>query len=118
MTIETWWVYLATVLVFMSTPGPSHLLMISVSMSNGSRRALATAVGDLSANALQMLALGGTYLVIDGLFLASYGKGADWLATKVSAAGAAWVDRIAGAGLIGTALLLALRSNKALQSAD
>lgn len=58
MTIETWLLYVGTVLVFMSTPGPSHLLMLSVSMSNGFRRSLATAAGDLSANAIQILLAG------------------------------------------------------------
>ena len=58
MTFDTWGIYLATVLVFMSTPGPSHLLMISVSMTNGYRRSLATAAGDLSANAIQMTLAG------------------------------------------------------------
>jgi threonine/homoserine/homoserine lactone efflux protein len=42
----------------MSTPGPSHLLMLSNSMTHGFRPALATAAGDLSANTLQMLAAG------------------------------------------------------------
>ncbi len=50
--------FVATLLVLMSTPGPSHLLMLSVSMSNGFRRSAATAAGDLTANALQMLAAG------------------------------------------------------------
>ena len=58
MPFETWLTYVATVLVFMSTPGPSHLLMLSNSMMHGFRRSLATAAGDLSANALQMLAAG------------------------------------------------------------
>lgn len=58
MTIETWWLYVATVLIFMSTPGPSHLLMLSVSMSNGFHRSLATAAGDLSANTIQILLAG------------------------------------------------------------
>lgn len=58
MTTETWLLYVGTVLLFMSTPGPSHLLMLSVSASNGFRRSLATAAGDLSANALQILAAG------------------------------------------------------------
>ena len=36
MTIDTWLLLVGTVLIFMITPGPSHLLMLSVSMSNGS----------------------------------------------------------------------------------
>lgn len=58
MTIETWTLYVVTVLALMSTPGPSQLLMLSNSGTHGFRRALATAAGDLTANALQMLAAG------------------------------------------------------------
>ncbi len=56
MTFETWIAYLAMVAIVMITPGPSQLLMLSNSMSNGFRRSLATAAGDLSANLLQMAA--------------------------------------------------------------
>lgn len=38
----------------MSTPGPSHLLMLSNSLGNGFNRSLVTAAGDLSANIAQM----------------------------------------------------------------
>ena len=55
MSMEVWVVYVVTVLVFMSTPGPSHLLMLSNSLSNGFRKSTATAAGDLSANFLQMV---------------------------------------------------------------
>ena len=58
MTLETWLLYIGTVLIFMSTPGPSHLLMLSVSMSHGFKKSLATAAGDLTANAIQMLLAG------------------------------------------------------------
>ena len=58
MTLDTWLVYVATVLALMSTPGPSQLLMLSNSATHGFRRALSTAAGDLTANALQMLAAG------------------------------------------------------------
>lgn len=58
MSLEIWLTYLATVLAFMITPGPSHLLMLSNSMTHGFRPSLATAAGDLTANALQMLAAG------------------------------------------------------------
>lgn len=58
MTFEIWLAYLVTVLAFMVTPGPSHLLMLSNSMTHGFRRSLATAAGDLTANALQMTAAG------------------------------------------------------------
>lgn len=58
MSIESWLAYVATLLAFMATPGPSHLLMLSNSMTHGFRRSLATAAGDLTANAFQMLAAG------------------------------------------------------------
>ena len=38
----------------MSSPGPSHLLMLSTSLEVGPRRAGFTAAGDLTANAIQM----------------------------------------------------------------
>jgi len=58
MTLDTWWAYVGLVLVFMATPGPSHILMMSVGLRNGFQRSLATAAGDLSANAIQMLLAG------------------------------------------------------------
>ena len=58
MSVETWTIYVMTVLALMSTPGPSQLLMLSNSGVHGFRRSLATAAGDLCANALQMLAAG------------------------------------------------------------
>lgn len=58
MGYETWFIYAGTILVFMSTPGPSHLLMLSNAMAHGFKRSMATAAGDLSANTLQMLAAG------------------------------------------------------------
>jgi len=56
MSLEVWLIYLGTVLAFMSTPGPSHLLMLSNSLGNGFGKSTATAAGDLSANLLQMVA--------------------------------------------------------------
>ncbi len=58
MTFDTWTLYVLTVLALMSTPGPSQLLMMSNSGTHGFRRGLSTAAGDLTANALQMLAAG------------------------------------------------------------
>ena len=58
MDFDTWTVYVLTVLALMSTPGPSQLLMLSNSGVHGFTRALATAAGDLTANAFQMLAAG------------------------------------------------------------
>jgi homoserine/homoserine lactone efflux protein len=56
MNLDIWLLYVFTVLAFMSTPGPSHLLMLSNSLSNGFAKSTATAAGDLSANFLQMIA--------------------------------------------------------------
>jgi len=56
MELEIWLIYVGAVLVFMSTPGPSQLLMLSNSISNGFGRSVFTAAGDLSANFLQMAA--------------------------------------------------------------
>lgn len=73
MTVEIWLTYVAAVLLLMSTPGPSQLLMMSNSMANGLRRSLATAAGDLTANLLQMLAasigLGAIILASEDAFL-------------------------------------------------
>ena len=56
MNFEIWVLYVITVLVLMSTPGSGHILMISNSSTYGFKNAMATALGDLSANVLQMLA--------------------------------------------------------------
>ena len=56
MSIEAWLAYAGTILILMSTPGPSHLLMLSNSMSSGFKRSIFTAFGDLTANFLQMIA--------------------------------------------------------------
>ncbi|WP_171241388.1 LysE family translocator [Ruegeria sp. HKCCA5491] len=58
MSFDIWITYIATVLLLMSTPGPSQLLMLSNSAANGLKRGLFTAAGDLTANLLQMLAAG------------------------------------------------------------
>ena len=58
MTVEIWLAYVGTVLLLMSTPGPSQLLMLSNSATNGLGRGLFSAFGDLTANLLQMLAAG------------------------------------------------------------
>ncbi len=58
MPVEIWTMYVLTVLALMSTPGPSHFLMLSNSMTHGYKRSLATVAGDLMANFLQMLAAG------------------------------------------------------------
>lgn len=205
MTFEVWTLYVVTVLALMSTPGPSQLLMLSNSGSHGFRRALATAAGDLSANALQMLAAGlglaaivaasgaalevvkwagvayliwlgirmirraksddpdlnarrpavslknlwmqgfltsaanpkavvffaalfpqfisaesafwpqflilsATYIVMDGLFLSSYGVSASWIASRFKGTARVWIERCGGGFMIGAAILLGFKS--------
>ena len=65
MTVNLWLAYTTTLVIYMSTPGPSHLLMLSNSLGNGFRRATATAAGDLTANVIQMIvaAVGLTSLI-------------------------------------------------------
>ncbi len=59
MTLETYLVYLATVLIFFAhPPGPSQVLFIAGSMQHGLRRALSIMAGDLSANAIQIAIAG------------------------------------------------------------
>lgn len=68
VTLDVWTAYVATVVALMITPGPSHLLMLSNSMSHGFSRAWATGAGDLSANTLQIVAAGAG---LAGLIIAS-----------------------------------------------
>ncbi len=83
MPISDWLVYVVTVLVLMSTPGPSHLLMLSNSLQHGLSRSWLTAAGDLSANALQMLAAGLGLAVLvtrsSGVFVVVKWLGVAWL---------------------------------------
>jgi len=54
MQLQWWIAYVTTILILMSTPGPSQILMLSNSLTHGYRKSLATLAGDLSANLLQM----------------------------------------------------------------
>ena len=83
MPLETWLLFAGTVILFMATPGPSHLLMFGNALGAGFRRAWPTALGDLSANALQMLAA--------GLGLAALVAAAGWVLGAVKLAGAAYL---------------------------
>lgn len=58
MTLTVWAAYASFVFLYMLTPGPSHLLMMSNAMHSGFKRATACAAGDLSANTLQILVAG------------------------------------------------------------
>lgn len=55
MGVDIWLVYVGTILILMSTPGPSQLLMLSNSISSGFRKSIFTAAGDLTANFIQMI---------------------------------------------------------------
>lgn len=205
MPLEIWTIYVAAVLVMMSTPGPSQLLMLSNSAAHGFKRSTATAIGDLTANALQMIAAGFglaallaastnalfvikwlgvayliwlgfrmilrasskgnqlsiegskttlktlwfqgfitsasnpkavvffaalfpqfispeaaftsqflilsvTYIVIDGLFLSTYGIGASWVGARFKGRTKSWIERIGGGFMIGAAILLGLKT--------
>jgi threonine/homoserine/homoserine lactone efflux protein len=54
MTFESWIAYVATVFIFLLSPGPSHLLMLSTSLSHGFKKSWATGAGDLSAHLWQI----------------------------------------------------------------
>lgn len=59
MSLETYLIYLGTVLLFFAhPPGPSQLLFIGGSMQHGLRRALPIMAGDLGANAIQIVIAG------------------------------------------------------------
>ncbi|MDX8347453.1 LysE family transporter [Cognatiyoonia sp. IB215446] len=59
MSFETYLIYLGTVLLFFAhPPGPSQLLFIGGSMQHGLKKALPIMVGDLSANAIQIIIAG------------------------------------------------------------
>lgn len=59
MSIETYLIYLGTVLLFFAhPPGPSQLLFIGGSMQHGLKKATPIMAGDLSANAIQIVIAG------------------------------------------------------------
>lgn len=55
MNIETWLAFVVASLVLTMTPGPSILLGVVHSMKFGVKKTLVTALGDISANFLQMV---------------------------------------------------------------
>jgi homoserine/homoserine lactone efflux protein len=56
MTLENWLAYVVTVFIFLVSPGPSHLFMLSTTLSNGFQKSWATGAGDLSAHLWQIAA--------------------------------------------------------------
>jgi RhtB (resistance to homoserine/threonine) family protein len=84
MTLTTWLLYVAAVLVLTVTPGPSVLMCISTSVQHGPRRALAASIGSTTAIAcimlLSMLGLGTVLASSELLFSALKWLGAGYLA--------------------------------------
>ncbi len=54
MHLETWIAYIITVFIFLVSPGPSHLFMLSKSLSQGFEKSWATGAGDLTAHLWQI----------------------------------------------------------------
>ena len=54
MALEAWLAYAATVFIFLVSPGPSHVFMLSKSLSHGFDRSWALGVGDLTAHLWQI----------------------------------------------------------------
>lgn len=84
MTLSTWLVYAAAVLVLTMSPGPSVLMSVSASVQFGPRRALMAALGSTLAIAsimlLSMLGLGTALAASETLFTALKWLGAAYLA--------------------------------------
>lgn len=55
MSLETWLAFVAASLVLTITPGPSVVLGMVHALNFGARRTLFTALGDITANMIQML---------------------------------------------------------------
>jgi threonine/homoserine/homoserine lactone efflux protein len=54
MTLDNWITYIITVFIFLVSPGPSHLFMLSKSLSYGFGKSWATGAGDLTAHLWQI----------------------------------------------------------------
>ncbi len=84
MTLSTWLLYVAAVLVLTVTPGPSVLMCISTSVQHGPRRAMAASLGSTTAIAcimlLSMLGLGTVLAASEFLFSTLKWLGAGYLA--------------------------------------
>lgn len=63
-----------------------------------------------SGFAAQFIILSATYIVIDGIFLSSYGIGAGWIANKFAGNARKWIERAGGAFMIGAAVLLGIKT--------
>lgn len=84
MTLSTWLLFVAAVLVLTVTPGPSVLMCISTSVQYGPRRAMVAALGSTTAIAgimvLSMMGLGTVLAASETLFSALKWLGAAYLA--------------------------------------
>ena len=84
MTLSTWLLYVAAVLVLTVTPGPSVLMCLSTSVQHGPRRALLAVLGSTAAIAglmlLSMLGLGTLLAASEVLFSGLKWLGAGYLA--------------------------------------
>ena len=84
MTIATWLLYVAAVLVLTVTPGPSVLMCVSTSVNLGVRKALIASLGSTTAitgiMVLSALGLGSALAASETLFTAIKWLGAAYLA--------------------------------------
>ncbi|MEY4910274.1 MAG: hypothetical protein RL260_3992 [Pseudomonadota bacterium] len=84
MTLATWLLYVAAVLVLTVTPGPSVLMCVSTSVNLGARKALIASLGSTTAivgiMALSALGLGTALAASETLFSVLKWLGAGYLA--------------------------------------
>ena len=84
MTLSTWLLYVAAVLVLTMSPGPSVLMCISTSVNLGARKAFVVSLGSTSAivciMVLSMLGLGAVLAASETLFGVLKWAGAAYLA--------------------------------------
>ena len=128
MTLSTWLLYVAAVLVLTVTPGPSVLMCISTSVQHGPRRAMIASLGSTSAIAcimlLSMLGLGAVLAASETLFSTLKWLGAGYLAylgttsllskTSSIAVPDASMPQVSAHALFGRGILVGASNPKAL----
>lgn len=128
MTLSTWLIYVAAVLVLTVTPGPSVLMCISTSVQHGPRRAMIASLGSTSAIAcimlLSMLGLGAVLAASETLFSTLKWLGAGYLAylgitsllskTSSIAVPDASMPQVSAHALFGRGILVGASNPKAL----